>query len=163
MMNKVSIALADHRENAIAEAIRSVHALAYAQEAKLLGLTDFPPMHVSTAQIQRSLERFIAASVGRDLVGAVGVEPAGTASWAGGPLHDAHIASLVVHPAFQRQHIGRRLVAAAIALVDGQPITVATARANVPALRLYAQHGFVEQCSTQIGEGTMEIVLLRRA
>ena len=72
------------------------------------------------------------------------------------------IVSLVVSPDWQRRGIARSLLGAAIAFAGDAAITVSTGAANVPALALYAAHGFVEQERRRIGPERLEIVLLRR-
>ena len=144
----------DHRDSAVAERIHAVQMQAYAQEARLLGAQDFPPLRVTTVQLQASEETFIAAFLDDELVGAISTEPdpdgKGTV-----------IASLVVAPRAQRQGIARRLLAQALAAHRGDRITVQTGAGNVPALHLYARSGFTEIARWFTGPEPLEIVQLR--
>ena len=144
-----------HRDPHIAGAIHAIHMVAYAQEARTLGATLFPPLERSVQDIASSPERFLGAwSAGR-LVGALGLEH--------GFADDAiEIASLVVLPEWQRRGIGRRLVAAALAGYENVPAKVSTGAKNGPALALYVRFGFVEASRRFVGPERLEVIGLVR-
>lgn len=163
-MCDVDIQQVDHQQPHIAAAIHAVHMAAYAQEAALLGVSDFPPLSMTAQDIRQSEEQFFAAFDGETIIGAVSVEPPELASWSGQKLDHGgvHIASLIVHPQRQREGVGLRLMEAIIAAHGSQPMTVSTALANTPALALYEKLGFVRGAQRTVGNEPIEIVLLRR-
>jgi ribosomal protein S18 acetylase RimI-like enzyme len=130
--------------------------LAYAQESQLLGATYFPPLDCTVEDLQRSTEAFLAAFNGGNMVGAVSTRPDDEGQ-------GVNIASLVVNPQFQRQGIGRLLMAAVLAEHDGMELTVQTGAENLPALALYAQSGFVEVRRWFVGHEPLELVKLHRS
>lgn len=161
-MNAIRVQAVDHREPAIAAGIHAVQMAAYAQEAELLGVRDFPPLRATVRDVQQSGAMYIAAFVGETIVGTIGVEPPEIADWSGQKLDTFHIATLVVLPANQRQGIGRQLVRAAIATHSPHAMSVSTAIANTPALSLYAQFGFIACTTRTVGHEPLQIVLMRR-
>ena len=60
-----------HQDPAVAQQIHAVLALAYAQEAQLLGLPDFPPLQRSSAELQADSDAYLGARIGGELVGAL--------------------------------------------------------------------------------------------
>ena len=146
---------ADHKSESIARDIHAVHMSAYAQEAKLLGVVDFPPLRCTIDDIRASHEEFLVAYCGEQLVGSISVQSArGHAS--------KSICSLVVLPVFQRRGIATRLIARVLHLYGAQPLTVQTGAKNAPALNLYAQSGFSECRRWLVGHEPLELVELRR-
>lgn len=51
----------DKTDPAIARAIHNVRQLAYSQEARLLGIANFPPLSVTPEQLQGSEEQYFGA------------------------------------------------------------------------------------------------------
>jgi len=128
---------------------------AYAQEAKLLGAIDFPPLRCTVHDIRTSREEFLAAYLGEQLVGAISVQSAhGHVS--------KSICSLVVSPTFQRRGIATQLLAKVLQLYGSQALTVQTGAKNEPALNLYSQLGFLEYRRWLAGQEPLELVELRR-
>ena len=146
----------DHRSPGIAGQIHRVQMLAYAQEAKLLGATDFPPLRRTPEEICTYEEDFFGAWVSEELVGAISV-------WPDPEGMGKNIASLVVAPAFQRRGIARRLMAEVLRRYGAEMLTVQTGVRNEPALNLYAQFSFVELRRWLVGSEPLELVKLHRA
>jgi ribosomal protein S18 acetylase RimI-like enzyme len=161
---------ADPRRPGVAEAIHSVQMAAYAQEAALLGVSNFPPLSGTVEEVRsgwQAQERYVAAFIGNEIVGAIGIETGEVEAvkWmlpADRPQPHVHIASLVVAPAHRRCGIGRRLVERVIAECGDGLLTVSTAVGNGPAIALYAALGFTERGRRLVGDPPIEIVLLER-
>ncbi len=146
----------DHHELAAATRVHAVMLLAHAQEARLLQAEDFAPMAREPADIQASDEYFIGAFRGEELLGCVSLGPDDEAG-------QISIASLIVHPAHQRQGIARALMTEALRRSAGLDLSVATGAKNAPALALYGQLGFVVYRHGTLGAEALHIVKLRRA
>jgi len=145
----------DHRIEEAARRIHTVQMLAYRQEAKLLGAIYFPPLERTVCDIQASTEEFCCAYCDEELVAAL-------STWPDREGHGVNIASLVVHPEFQRRGIGRKLVSSAVAKHGAVALTVQTGAKNIPALALYALYGFNEYRRWLVGSEPLELVKLRR-
>src|SRR6185295_2325550 len=132
-----------------------VQMLAYAQEAKLLGAIDFPPLRRTVEEIRTREEEFFVALVGGEMVGAISVQPDQDGM-------GRNIASLVVAPASQRRGIARQLMTEVLRRYGDAALTVQTGVRNEPALNLYAQLGFVEIRRWFVGREPLELVKLCR-
>lgn len=130
--------------------------LAYAQEAGLLGVKHFAPLERTREDIQSGTEFYVGALRDDELVGALALGPDDEPG-------QINIASLVVHPARQRQGIARMLVHEALRRVDGLALSAATGARNAPALALYREFGFVAYRRGTMGPEELEVVKLRRA
>ncbi len=130
-------------------------ALAYAQEAQLLQIADFPPLARTAADIAADGDLYLGARVGGEIVGVLSLGPDPEAQ-------QRCINTLVVHPGAQRQGTGRRLVEAALAHLPGTPCAVVTAAANAPALALYRAMGFRPYRYGVVGVDDLPMVKLRR-
>lgn len=116
-----------------ATALWMVQQAAYRVEAGWLGLSDFPPLRETVADLQACGEHVMGCYVEGELVAAVGWEcPA--------PQQRA-INRLVVHPDHFRKGLARRLLQ--VALRDQQQVRVTTGLANHAAISAYRQAGFV--------------------
>ena len=150
----------DHRQRAVAAQIHSVLRLAYAQEAELLRLHQqlphFAPLDTTVDDVQRSVEFHLGAWSGETLHGVVSVGP-------DDERDQLCIGMLVVHPSAQRQGIARALMQAALQRGAGMVFAVSTAAANMPALALYRELGFVAYRHGSIGVDQLALVKLRRA
>jgi ribosomal protein S18 acetylase RimI-like enzyme len=126
--------LLDHHCTDVAESIRVLLIAAYTVEAQRIGASNFPPLRRTAEHIARCGSRFFGRFAGNALVAVAEVEPAsGTPS---------NIAGFAVHPsAFRRGH-GAALLRHVLESLDPGPVTVSTASANEPAIRLYEAHGF---------------------
>jgi ribosomal protein S18 acetylase RimI-like enzyme len=157
-----------HRERPVAERIQAVMALAAAQEAQLLAGADSLPLLTPSvpaylALITRAVDEiaadsdvYLGAVEGDGLVGVLSVGPDDEEL-------QLCITVLVVHPAAQRQGIGRRLVQAALDRLPGATFSVATTAGNAPALALYRALGFVAYRHGVIGPNSLPLVKLRRS
>jgi ribosomal protein S18 acetylase RimI-like enzyme len=149
----------DHLDPAVARRIDAVRAQAAAHEAALLRA----PLPVSgPASVAAATAFVLGALDGDELLGALTLE---RGEEAGGISID----TLVVLPAWQRQGIGRALLAEALQLADAQAgtaVTVVAAVANAPALALYRTCGFVEHrrgvIENAAGTEGLPVVQLRR-
>jgi len=145
----------DATDPPVAAEIRDVMAAAYAVEAALLGVADFPPLRRTAAEIAASDARFFGIRDADDLVAVVEVERPETGR--------AHVGSLVVRPSHVRRGLASALLRSLVDADPGGDVTVDTGAANEPALRLYAAHGFVVVRRWTTGEGGIPMVALRRA
>jgi ribosomal protein S18 acetylase RimI-like enzyme len=155
MTTKITIQSVDQRIESKAREIHSVQMLAYAQEAKLLEAAYFPPLLVTPEDIEASKEQFFAAFKGEKLVGAISVE-------ANSKFRGWDIASLVVHPLFQRQGVASLLLTDVLIQFGNKDIRVLTGATNLPALALYQRYGFIETDRFLVDNQPLEIVQLCR-
>ena len=124
----------DHRDPAVAAALRSLMVASYAVEAEVIGVPDFAPLRRTAQAIQRSEGHFRGLVRDGRLVAAAEIEDADHGGW--------HIAGFVVDPQRFREGLGSRLLADVLASAGKVVVTVSTAVANRPAVRLYQKHGF---------------------
>jgi ribosomal protein S18 acetylase RimI-like enzyme len=138
---------------AIASEILAVQIAAYRVESALIGISDFAPLNSTVEEIASSVDAFVGVHLADRLVAVARIEAL--------PGHPAaEIASLVVHPEFHRQGIGRLLLLHVIETHGANGLRVATAEHNEPALGLYRQLGFrIEAAWTPPGE-TFRVVRL---
>jgi ribosomal protein S18 acetylase RimI-like enzyme len=106
---------------------------AYAVEARLINVRDFPPLARSCSAIQEAKSEFFGARTEADLRGVIELE-----HQSGVVL----IASLVVDPDYFRQGLARLLLQHVISIYAKDFLRVETATANRPAMALYASLGF---------------------
>lgn len=144
-----------HHDRAVAEGIHSVQMAAYAQEARLLEASYFPPLERTVEDIQRSDELFLGVVEDGEIIGALSM-------WPDEEPGATNIASLVVAPHRQHQGIGRLLLATALEQCAHTVLTVSTGAKNAPALALYAQFGFQECRRRLVGSEPVEVIKLRR-
>ena len=128
--------LIDHRQRNIAERMHAVLRPAYAQEAALLGLADFPPMRRTVAELQAHEGLVWGAWVGDELAGVLCMAPDEDEA------PQLVVTMLIVHPDHQRRGLARGLMQRALQASGPQTLAVATAEANVPAVTLYRSLGF---------------------
>jgi ribosomal protein S18 acetylase RimI-like enzyme len=134
-----------------AEAIRAVMAAAYAVEAALLGVEDFPPLRRTTADIVASGSRFLGVWSTDTLAAVAELERPEPGR--------VDVASLVVLPSHFRRGLGGALVRFVLDAHPADDVTVSTSVRNQPALRLYASHGFVEDRRWTTGDGSPMVTL----
>ena len=120
MSKTVLVCRVDHASESIARDIHAVQMSAYAQEAKLLGVIDFPPLSCTVDDIRTSHEEFLVAYCGDQLVGSISVQSAR------GQKVSKSICWLVVAPAFQRRGIAKQLLAKVLHVYGAYAITVQT-------------------------------------
>ena len=163
---RVAIQPLDPRNPAVAQKIHHVMKLAYAQEARLLGVKDLPPLRRTVQDIQAGDEFYLGAMAVQDavedavesgqLLGALSIG-------ADDETDQLLISALVVHPAAQRRGIGRALVLEALRRSPGMTMAVSTGAQNAPALALYRAMGFVAYRRGVMGPQALAVVKLRRA
>ncbi len=133
-----------HRDQATAEAIRSVFQISYTVEAELLNAVDFPPLKRPLEAFVNSDNEFFGYFMDEELAAVIEIDekPA-----------SVHIQSLVVQPKFFRRGIGRKLVDHAFQRYKTSLFTVETGLANGPATQLYLKMGFskILEYNTEIG------------
>lgn len=141
----------DCRASGVAEQVHAVRQCAYAQEAALLGVEDFPPLRIGVRELGESGSRhFVVRRVGQIVaVLELGSEPGGLC-----------INSLVVFPEEQGQGLGGALLRAAIAAAAGGPLEVQTGLRNERAISLYRKHGFKQVKVWRSADG-LDLVRLR--
>jgi GNAT superfamily N-acetyltransferase len=147
-----------HADAAIAVQVHHVLQLAYAQEARLLGLARFPPLDRRVADVQDSAACHLGAHVGGVLAGVLAYGEDDDASEPPQTL----IEMLLVHPDHQRQGIASALLDELLRRGAGAVHAVATAAANAPALALYARFGFVPYRRGTVGPEALPLLKLRR-
>ncbi|MBW4718209.1 GNAT family N-acetyltransferase [Saccharothrix obliqua] len=130
-MSAVDIVELDLSDDAVARAVHRIGLRSYAVEAELIGSTAIPALRETVHGMRARPLRWLGAHVDGVLAGFV--------AWArvDGVLD---IDRLCVDPDRFRRGVGRRLVAAVLAL--GGPAAVATGAANAPAIALYEGLGF---------------------
>lgn len=144
----------DHKDQQVAQSIRSVFQASYAIEAKLLNATDFPPLKRALEEYLESRNTFYGYYLAEDLAGVVEVKVEES---------NTHIQSLVVHPRFFRQGIGSALVQFVLENYNTKTFTVETGLANEPAKDLYYGFNFrkVKEYDTEFGIRKIAFLLLR--
>ena len=121
-----------------AEAILALQRVAYQQEAALYDAFDIPPLTQTLPEIQSTFasHRFLKAVSGDAIVGSV------RASLDGGTCH---VGRLIVHPDYQRQGIGSRLLGEIEArFPEAERLELFTGHKSRDNLRFYARRGYTE-------------------
>lgn len=125
-----------HQKSAVAKQIYQTFQVSYAVEADLLQSDDFPPLKRSVKNITESNTSFYGY-LSKDVLKAV-MEIQFNQTY-------VHIQSLTVNPMYFRQGIGNSLLNFAIDTFSSDKFTVETGLANIPAIRLYENFGFIRQ------------------
>lgn len=129
----------------VSREIHSVFQLAYAVEAEILEVNDFPPLKRPLESYLESRNDFYGYFFEKnELAGVIEIE-----------ITDKHIDinSLVVKPKFFRCGIGKKLLEFIFTKFDSNLVIVETGVQNKPAIELYRKHGFkeVSQWNTDFG------------
>lgn len=127
--------------------------VAYAVEAELIGYDGIPPLHESLGELRACGESFLGVYDRAGLTGAV--------SWIRPDEGTLDICRLVVHPHAHRSGIATSLLNALDALEPSERTVVSTGTANIPALILYRNRGFVPTGKQQIAPGITATQLVR--
>ena len=122
-------------DKSIAIQIYNIMQAAYKMEAKLIGVTSFPPLCRSVADIQKSETTFWGIKIDGRLCGAMELNFSND---------NVSIDSMVVHPQYFRQGIASMLLENVLENAAGKKVCVQTAVENLPAIGLYKKHGFRE-------------------
>lgn len=125
----------NHQDLQIAEMIYDLRQVSYAVEAELLQAEDFPPLKRSVEEIRTSDTTFYALYRNNEPAAIVEIKH---------EKNRTHTCSLVVHPQYFRQGLGRELMSFVLRTRDSELFTVETGLDNVPAIRLYEKLGFRE-------------------
>lgn len=137
----------------VAATVLALQRASYSLEAALLGDERLPPLQEDEHRLAGWRGTWVMAWDGVELVGAI--------AWTGraGVLD---IEKLMVSPAATRRGIGTALLSRALEASAGRPVVVATGRDNVPAVSLYARHGFTREADEQVPPGIWITRLVRR-
>jgi len=140
-----SIVRLHQADKGIAEEIQALHDAAYAVEAQLLGLDEFPPLKRTLRSYAESTSVFYGYLHDGHCVGSVEVETRN--------LTVLEVSSLVVNPELSRRGIATKLMMYVLSKAGIRRVTVSTATANYPAIGLYEGLGFrtVDQWTTDDG------------
>lgn len=125
----------NNKNEDISRQICSVFQASYKVEAELLNVTDFPPLNRKLGDFQNTNTEFYGFFKGEIIAGVIEVSHQKS-------LTD--IESLVVHPEYFRQGIGKQLVKFVLSAFHSGLFTVETGTKNEPAIKLYKQLGFQE-------------------
>ncbi|WP_299779295.1 GNAT family N-acetyltransferase [uncultured Formosa sp.] len=125
----------NHHELEEAIRIHIVFQLSYSVEAKLLGVTEFPPLKRSIENYQNSKTTFYGFFENNALAGVIETEEI---------EFKTHINSLVVNPKCFRRGIGKQLVNYVFNTYTSGSYIVETGVLNTPAIQLYKTLGFIE-------------------
>ncbi len=123
----------DHTTNATSKRIRIIFQAAYAVEAKLLKVVDFPPLQRPLAAFLNGKNTFYGYHKNQNLKGVIELKM---------ELRSIHIQSLVVHPDSFREGMASALLQFVLDTHDVKSFTVETGLDNHPAKNLYQQFGF---------------------
>jgi ribosomal protein S18 acetylase RimI-like enzyme len=151
--NRIELISLDPHNPELAQQIHAIRMLAYQQEAQLLGVSHFPPLEQTVADILGSQELFTGAFEGDALAAVISICPDDEG-------RGMCLSSLVVHPTYQRRGLGRALVKSAIDRAGDTVFYVQTAVANAPALALYERLGFRELRRWRVGSESLEVLEL---
>ena len=125
----------EHRNEKISQHIFTLFQSAYKVEADLIGVKNFPPLLRDSTNIQQSKTVFYGFYDKESLAAVIEIE-----------ILDKQLSidSLTVGPQYFRKGIASKLINYVVQLKNFINVTVETAVANAPAIKLYQQHGFVE-------------------
>lgn len=125
----------DNTNEKVANQIFTVFQNSYQVEAQLIGVREFPPLLRTATNIAHSSTTFYGYYQDNSLAAVIEVAKENT---------HFNIDSLTVDPSFFRKGIGSKLIDFVLANNKDSKTTVETAVVNIPAIKLYQKHGFVE-------------------
>jgi len=137
-----------HKNKSTAKQIQALFKASYAIEAELLGATDFPPLKRELESYSESNNVFYGYFSNGFLAAATEIDQGSDST---------HIQSLVVHPDYFRQGIGRALVSFIQNTHPSKVYTVETGAANGPATALYRKCGFKELYQYETDHGIRKV------
>lgn len=125
----------NHWEEDVANQVFAVFQNSYKVEAQLIGTLDFPPLSRSAKDIINSKTQFYSFIVDECNAAIIEID-----------LEHKYldINSLTVDPNFFRRGLASKLLSYVIKNSDFKEVRVETAVVNLPAIKLYNKHGFVE-------------------
>lgn len=149
--NTDSVVRLDHSDVAVARQIKHLHDAAYAVEARLLGVEEFPPLNRKLKSYSNASSSFFGYIRDGHCAGSIEIET--------GEPSIITISSLVVDPNCSRQGIATKLVMHVLDMAGGMRVAVSTAEENYPAIRLYEGLGFrkTERWTTHDGLRIVEL------
>ncbi len=159
MIEDIQIREVDHRQPEVFAPLHALQMAAYAQEADLLDVHEFPPLAVTQQQLAQQAARYFCLFQGEQICAALALET----------LADAQhylIASLVVAPEQQRKGFARRLLQAVLQHFPQHCFQVSTASLNLPACQLYLSSGFRQKSKRKVhlqNGKTLQLVKFSRA
>ena len=129
------IKILDNTAPEVAKQIYNIFQNSYKIEAQLIGILDFPPLSRSVKNIENSKNTFYGFYEGECLAAILEIT-----------FEDKclGIDSLTVDPNHFRKGIANKLVSYVLTVNDFSQAIVETAVVNIPAIKLYKKHGFVE-------------------
>jgi ribosomal protein S18 acetylase RimI-like enzyme len=130
MINKL-----DNWNEEVAKQIFSIFQNSYKVEAQLIDTLDFPPLSRSAENIENSKTLFYGYTENKCLAAIIEVSIKGMC---------LEIDSLTVDPSCFRKGIADKLIRYVLGTFELTKATVETAVSNLPAIKLYKKHGFVE-------------------
>ncbi len=134
----------DHQDLGTADKIHALLQSSYRVEATLIGVTDFPPLKRTIANVHNATTEFWGWSEENRLAGVVEIIATDT---------QVEICSLVVDPKSFRMGVASRLLRHVLGSITKGRIMVETAVANSPAIALYQKHGFSEEKRWHTAQG----------
>lgn len=143
----------DHTNPTQSERIQRVLFDSYSIEAKLIDVTDFPPLRRSAANIRHAQSTFFGCTHEGEVIAVAEIERE--------PAQPANIAGFVVHPNFFRRGIGSQLLCYVLERLGNTLVTVSTGSKNRPAIALYTKYGF-QLSETWVIEPKIDMVTLSR-
>lgn len=130
------IKILNNKNEETSRKIRSLFQASYRIEAELLNATDFPPLKRKLINFINSDTEFHGLYRNNELAAIVEVKTY---------KNKTDIESLVVHPEYFRQGLGKQLMQYILDTFDSEFFTVETGLNNGPATKLYKHLGFQEQ------------------
>jgi ribosomal protein S18 acetylase RimI-like enzyme len=129
------ITILDNTAPEVAKQIHNIFQDSYKIEAQLIGIINFPPLSRSVQDIEKSKTIFYGYCENKCLAAVLEVS-----------LEDKclSIDSLTVDPKYFRKGIANKLISYVLNINDFSEAVVETAVVNIPAIKLYKKHGFVE-------------------
>lgn len=143
-------------QNSKAEVSNKIHALyqaAYAIEAKLLNVKEFPPLKRPFESYQTSKNIFFGYFKNEELAGIIEIENCNNRT---------SINSLVVNPLYFRSGIGKKLTKFIFHKFNSELFIVETGAENIPATELYKNLGFKEVREWNTNFGIRKVLFERR-
>ncbi|PAY00860.1 GNAT family N-acetyltransferase [Pseudoalteromonas sp. HM-SA03] len=119
----------------VAREIFNVFQRSYKVEAELIGASYFPPLSRTIEDICGATSHFYGYFENQNLAAVIEIVIV---------EKTLEIDSLTVDPSYFRKGIAGKLLHFALTEFDAGKVIVETATANVPAIKLYNKHGFVE-------------------
>jgi len=130
----MNIQLLNQTDKQRAREMHKVFQRSYSQEAKLLEIEDFPPLQRSSVDLSLSESLFYGVHESENLAAVIELEC---------QHKRLEINSLVVDPDYFRRGYAENLMRFVLQYHSWKIAHVETARANLPAISLYAKLGFV--------------------